>query len=104
MLNMTQHEANNNCIWVSDKAWNSFSGEEKRWVQEAADEVSRREPAMAFKLEAESAAKLQKIGVKINSKVDKSGFMKAALPIQDELAKELGPHAVKILGLVRAVK
>src|SRR5437762_7575303 len=104
VLNMTQHEANNNCIWVSDKAWNSFSAEEKRWVQEAADEVSRREPAVDFSLEAESAAKLQKIGVKINSKVDKSGFMKAALPIQDELAKALGPHAVKILGLVRAAK
>ena len=104
ILNMTQHEANNNCLWVSDKAWNSFSAEEKKWVQEAADEVSRREPAMAFKLEADSATKLQKIGVKINSKVDKSGFMKAAGPIQDELAKELGPHAVKILGLVRNVK
>jgi hypothetical protein len=34
----------------------------------------------------------------------KAGFMKAALPIQDQLATELGPHAVKILGLVRAVK
>jgi TRAP-type C4-dicarboxylate transport system substrate-binding protein len=89
---------------VSDKAWNSFSAEEKKWVQEAADEVSRREPAMALKLEADSAAKLQKIGVKVNSKVDKSGFMKMAAPIQDQLAAELGPHAVKILGLVRAVK
>src|SRR5712692_2355748 len=104
VLNMTQHEANNNCIWVSDKAWNSFSAEEKKWVQEAADEVSRREPALAFKLEADSAVKLQKIGVKVNTKVDKSGFMKAAAPIQDQLATELGPHAVKILGLVRAVK
>ena len=104
VLNITQHEANNNCIWVSDKAWNSFSAEEKKWVQEAADEVSRREPAMAFKLEADSAVKLQKIGVKVNSKVDKSGFMKAAAPIQDQLATELGSHAVKILGLVRAVK
>jgi TRAP-type transport system periplasmic protein len=104
ILNMTQHEANNNCIWVSDKAWNSFSPEEKRWVQEAANEVSRREPGMAFKLEADSAVALQKIGVKINTSVDKSGFMKAALPIQDQLAQELGPHAVKILGLVRAVK
>src|SRR5882724_12889580 len=76
VLNMTQHEANNNCLWVSDKAWNSFSADEKKWVQEAADEVSRREPAMAFKLEADSATKLQKIGVKINSNVDKSGFVK----------------------------
>src|SRR5213596_980468 len=104
ILNMTQHEANNNCLWVSDKAWNSFSPEEKKWVQEAADEVARPQPGIAFKLEADSAVKLQKIGVKVNTKVDKSGFMKAALPIQDELAKELGPHAVKILGLVRAAK
>jgi tripartite ATP-independent transporter DctP family solute receptor len=104
VLNMTQHEANNNCLWVSDKTWNSLSDQEKKWVQEAADEISRREPAMALKLEQESAAKLKKIGVKIVENVDKSGFQKAALPIQDQLAKELGPHAVKILGLVRSVK
>ena len=104
ILSMTEHEANNNCIWVSDKAWNSFSAEEKKWVQEAADEVSRREPSLAFKLEADSAVKLQKIGVKVNTNVDKSGFVKAAALIQDQLATELGPHAVKILGLVRSVK
>src|SRR2546426_20443 len=42
VLNMTQHEANNNCIWVSDKAWNSFSAEEKKWVQEAANDATLR--------------------------------------------------------------
>lgn len=104
VLSMTQHEANNNCIWVSDKTWNSLSDQEKKWVQEAADEVSKREPAMAMKLEQDSAEKLKKIGVKVVDKVDKSGFQKAAQPIQDQLAKELGPHAVKILGLVRNVK
>jgi TRAP-type transport system periplasmic protein len=104
VLNITQHEANNNCLWVSDKTWNSLSDQEKKWVQEAADEISRREPAMALKLEQESAVKLKKIGVKVVENVDKSGFQKAALPIQDQLAKELGPHAVKILGLVRNVK
>jgi TRAP-type C4-dicarboxylate transport system substrate-binding protein len=104
ILNITQHEANNNCLWVSDKTWNAFTDQEKKWVQAAADEISKREPAMALKLEADSAAKLQKIGVKVNNGVDKSGFMKAAAPIQDSLAKELGPHAVKILDLVRKVK
>lgn len=104
VLNMTQHEANNNCIWVSDKTWNSLSDQEKKWVQEAADEVSKREPALALKLEQDSATKLKKIGVKVVDNVDKSGFQKAAQPIQDQLAKELGPHAVKILGLVRNVK
>jgi len=104
ILNMTQHEANNNCLWVSDKTWNSLSDQEKKWVQEAADEISKREPALALKLEQESAAKLKKLGVKVVENVDKSGFQKAAQPIQDQLAKELGPHAVKILGLVRNVK
>lgn len=104
ILNITQHEANNNCLWVSDKTWNSLNDQEKKWVQAAADEISKREPAMALKLEADSAAKLQKIGVKVNTAVDKAGFMSAAAPIQDSLAKELGPHAVKILDLVRKVK
>ena len=44
------------------------------------------------------------MGVKVIENVDKSGFMKAAAPIQDQLAAELGPHAVKILKLVREVK
>lgn len=104
VLSMTQHEANNNCIWVSDKTWNSLSNREKQWVQAAADEVSKREPVMALKLEQDSANKLKKIGVKVVDKVDKSGFQKAAQPIQDQLAKELGPHAERILRLVRNVK
>ena len=49
-------------------------------------------------------AKLVKLGVKVVTDVDKSGFEKIAAPIQDELAKKLGPHAEKILALVRNVK
>jgi TRAP-type C4-dicarboxylate transport system substrate-binding protein len=101
---MTEHEANNNCIWVSDKAWNSFSAEEKAWVQAAADEVGKTEPAKALQLERDSATKLKSMGVKVVDGVDKSGFSKAAEPIQNDLAKELGPHAVKLLEMVRAVK
>jgi tripartite ATP-independent transporter DctP family solute receptor len=104
ILSITEHEANNNCIWVSEKTWNSLSAQEKEWVQAAADEVAKREPALALKLESDSAARLKTLGVKVVENVDKSGFMKAAAPIQDQLAKELGPHAVKILELVRNVK
>jgi TRAP-type C4-dicarboxylate transport system substrate-binding protein len=63
-----------------------------------------KEPALGLKLEADSAVKLKTMGVKVVENVDKSGFMAAAKPIQDQLAKELGPHAVKILELVRNVK
>jgi tripartite ATP-independent transporter DctP family solute receptor len=104
VLSITEHEANNNCIWVSDKTWNSLSDQEKQWVQAAAEEVSKNEPAKALQLEKDSAERLKKLGVKVVEGVDKSGFEKAAQPIQDQLAKELGPHAEKILKLVRDVK
>jgi TRAP-type transport system periplasmic protein len=104
ILSMTEHEANNNCIWVSQKTWDSLTAEQKKWVQAAADEVSRTEPAKALQLEKDSAEKLKKMGVKVVDNVDKTGFAKDAAPIQDQLAKELGPHAIKILELVRNVK
>jgi len=104
ILSMTEHEANNNCIWVSQKTWDSLTDEQKKWVQAAADEVSKQEPAKALQLEKDSAEKLKKMGVKVVDGVEKSGFMKAAQPIQDQLAQELGPNAVKILTLVRNVK
>ncbi len=104
VLSLTEHEANNNCIWISDKTWNSLTPEQQKWVQAAAEEVSRKEPAMALQLEKDSATKLKALGVKVVEGVDKSGFIKAAAPIQDQLAAELGPHAVKILKLVRDIK
>ena len=104
ILSMTEHEANNNCLWVSDKTWNSLTPEEQKWVQAAADEVARTEPMLALKLEKDSAEKLKALGVKVVDGVDKTGFMKAAAPVQDQLATELGPHAVKLLKLVRDVK
>jgi TRAP-type transport system periplasmic protein len=104
VLSMTEHEANNNCIWVSDKTWNSLSPDQRNWVQAAANEVSKREPAMALKLEKDSGDKLKTLGVKVVENVDKSGFMRDAQPIQDKLAADLGPQAVRILKLVRDVK
>src|SRR2546421_2222207 len=104
ILSMTEHEANNNCIWVSQKTWDSLTPEQQKWVQAAADEVARKEPAMALKLEKDSADKLKTMGVKVVENVDKTAFIKAAAPIQDQLAAELGPHAVKLLQLVRDVK
>ena len=104
VLSLTEHEANNAALFISDKAWSSLTDQQRTWVQAAADEVSRNEPAVAFKLEHEALAKLEKIGVKIVKDVDKSGFQQISKPIQDKLAKDLGPHAVKVLELVRNVR
>src|SRR5438034_5666981 len=104
VLSLTEHEANNAALFVSDKVWTSLTAEQKQWVQAAADEVSQKEPAVAFKLEHEALAKLEKIGVKVVKTVDKSGFAQISKPIQDKLASDLGPNAVKVLALVRGVK
>jgi TRAP-type C4-dicarboxylate transport system substrate-binding protein len=104
VMSLTQHEANNNMVWVSDKVWNGLSAEQKGWVQAAADEVGKVEPPQALKLENDSMAKLEKMGVKFVKDVDKAGFIKDAQPLQDQLAEKLGPGAVNVLHLVRDVK
>jgi tripartite ATP-independent transporter DctP family solute receptor len=103
VLSMTEHEANNSFVWVSDKTWNSLTPEQQGWVQAAADEVNKSQPAKAIELEHQSQDKLRAIGVKIVTDVDKSGFIAVADPLLDKLAKELGPHAEKIKNLIRAI-
>lgn len=104
IMSFTQHEANNNLVWVSDKTWQSLSDEQKGWVLQAAAEVGQQEPPYALQLEQKSAEELKKIGVKIVDKVDKSGLIAAAQPIQDQLAAELGPQAVEIVNIIRGMK
>jgi TRAP-type transport system periplasmic protein len=104
IMSVTQHEANNSVMFVSDKVWSGLTDEQKKWMQDAATVVGQTQPKMAFDLEHQSRAKLEKLGVKIVDDVDKSGFEEVSKPIQDELAEKLGPNAVKILKLVREVK
>src|SRR5471032_2668989 len=104
VLSMTEHEANNSLVWISDKLWTSLTPEQKKWVQAAADEVGKLEPGKALELERQSATKLKSLGVKIVDGVDKSGFVKVASPYLEKEAKALGPHAAKIQQLIGAVK
>jgi TRAP-type transport system periplasmic protein len=102
-LSMTEHEANNSLVWISDKLWNSLTPEQQGWVMAAADEVNKTQPAKAIELEHQSQDKLKAIGVKVVTDVDKSGFIAVADPYLDKLAKELGPQAEKVKNLIRAV-
>src|ERR1700680_313347 len=103
VLSITEHEANNSLVWVSDKVWNSLTPEQQGWVQAAADEVNKSQPAKAIELEHQSQDKLKSIGVKIVTDVDQAGSTAVANPYLDKLAKELGPHAEKIKDLIRAI-
>jgi len=103
VLSMTEHEANNSLVWISDKLFNSLTPEQQGWVLAAADAVNRTQPARALELDHQSQDKLRSIGVKLVNDVDKSGFIAVADPLLDRLAKELGPHAEKIKNLIRAI-
>ena len=81
VLSMTEHEANNSLVWVSDKLWTSLTPEQQGWVQAAADAVNKNQPAKAIELEHQSLDKLKAIGVKIVADVDKSGFTGIPIPI-----------------------
>jgi tripartite ATP-independent transporter DctP family solute receptor len=103
VLSMSEHEANNAIVWISDKLWQSLGAEQKQWVQTAARDVSAQEPRKAFELERQAATKLKSMGVKIIPDVDKAGFQKIGDPYLDKLAKDLGPHAEKIKNMIRAI-
>jgi TRAP-type transport system periplasmic protein len=103
VLSITEHEANNALVFVSDKLWLSLSAEQKQWVTTAAAEISAKEPARAFELEKAAATKLKSLGVKIVDDVDKKSLTAIADPYLDKQAKELGPHAEKIKDLIRAI-
>src|ERR1700735_5168853 len=104
VLSMTEHEANNSVIWISDKLWASLTDEQKVWVQAAAAEGGVKQPALGVAFEHKSLAKLQKLGVKVVADVDKTSFIKIAEPLQDKLAKGLGQHAEKILQVCRSIQ
>src|SRR5437762_586976 len=74
IMSVTEHEANHSVLFVSDKVWSGLSAEQKKWVQQAADDMNGVQPAKAFEMERESRAKLQKMGVKIVEGVAITGF------------------------------
>ena len=104
IMSMTEHEANNNVLWVSDKLWQTLTPEQRGWVQTAADEIALKEPTIAIELEHKSRAKLQKLGVKFVDGIDKTAMIAAATPIQDKIAAGLGTAATKILEICRSIQ
>ena len=55
VLSLTEHEANNAALFVSDKVWSSLTDEQKKWVQAAADEVSQQRAGRGLQARARSA-------------------------------------------------
>jgi len=104
VVSKTEHEANCNQLWMSQKTWDSLSDEQRGWVGEAAEHTRPLTIKKALELDAAAAQALQKLGVKVHTQVDKQSFSVVATPMQDPQAKELGPYAVQLLAQIRAIK
>jgi tripartite ATP-independent transporter DctP family solute receptor len=104
VLSISEHEANNAILWISDRLWQSLSAEQRKWVLAAGRDVTAMEPKRAFELENQALGKIKAMGIKVVANVDKSGFQKIADPYLDKLARELGPHAEKIKNLIRSIQ
>ena len=105
VMSMTEHEANNSLIWISDKLWSSLTrraeglgaGGGRRGRQGPARQGARARALSRRPSSRPSASRS-------SDDVDKSGFIKIAQPYLEKMAKELGPHAVKIQQLISAIK
>jgi tripartite ATP-independent transporter DctP family solute receptor len=103
IMSMTEHEANGQVIWVSDETWEGLSAEQQECVTAAADVVRTEQPTKAFELQEELQQEYSDLGVQFVTDVDKESFQEISVPMQDEVAQDLGEHAVNILEAIRAV-
>jgi tripartite ATP-independent transporter DctP family solute receptor len=83
---------------ISKKEWDGYTDKEKQVVAAAAKLAQDVNRSLSVQRDAESLQKLKDKGMVINP-IDKSGFVKAAMPLQDQLAKQLG--AEDLLAIIR---
>ncbi|GAC1403843.1 MAG: TRAP transporter substrate-binding protein [Candidatus Velthaea sp.] len=103
VLSLTQHEANNNVILMSEKTWNSFDSGQRRWVEQAFAFAQHDEVPKSLQIDRDGLDKLKKLGVTVVSNVDKKSLSNTAKPIIDKEAASLGPFAEQILKQIRAL-
>jgi tripartite ATP-independent transporter DctP family solute receptor len=100
-MSFSEHEGNCQVLWVAQKTWDGLSKDEQDAVTEAAMTVRTEQPKKAFELQDELKKKYGELGVKFVEDVDKKSFQDISVPLQDQVAQELGEDAVKILDAVR---
>lgn len=86
---LTEHLFGGTIIAYSKKEWDGYSDAERKVVQEGArlgQDINR---ALSIQRDIESFDLLRAKGMVIN-KIDKDPFVKAAGPLQDELAQRIG--------------
>jgi TRAP-type C4-dicarboxylate transport system substrate-binding protein len=90
---MTRHLMDPVVLALSMAEWRKLSPAEQTVVSKAAESAGLKVRGLASVREAESLAAVKKLGMKVNE-IDLAPLQAAALPAQDELAKEFGAEAL----------
>jgi YD repeat-containing protein len=85
----TEHDYTTRLLLMNGKRWDAYSDQQKGWISEAVKEATAEERRVTYDQLDKSKAKVIADGGVVNS-IDKAPFMAIAVPIQDELAKNLG--------------
>jgi len=100
-ITLTEHLFGPTVTVISKKEWDGYTDKEKQVVAAAArlgQDVNR---SLSVQRDAESMEKLKAKGMIVNP-IDKTQFLKAAGPLQDQLAKTIG--AEDLLKTIRETK
>lgn len=100
-ITLTEHLFGPTVTVISKKEWDGYTDKEKQVVAAAAklgQDVNR---SLSVQRDAESMEKLKAKGMIVNP-IDKAPFLKAAGPLQDQLAKTIG--AEDLLKTIRDTK
>jgi len=90
---MTRHLMDPVVLALSMTEWRKLNPAEQAIVTKAAETAGLKGRGLASVREAESLAAVKKLGMKVNE-IDLAPLQAAALPAQDDLAKEFGAEAL----------
>jgi TRAP-type C4-dicarboxylate transport system substrate-binding protein len=100
-ITLTEHLFGPTVTVISKKEWDGYTDKEKQVVADAAKLAQDINRSLSVQRAAESMDKLKAKGMIVNP-IDKTPFLKAAGPLQDQLAKTIG--AEDLLKSVRDTK
>ena len=100
-ITLTEHLFGPTVTVISKKEWDGYTDKEKQVVAAAAKLAQDVNRSLSVQRDAESMDKLKAKGMIVNP-IDKTAFVKAAGPLQEQLAKTLG--AEDLLVIIRDTK
>ncbi len=100
-ITLTNHLFGPTATVISKKEWDGYTDKEKAVVAAAAKLAQDVNRSLSRQRDTESMARLKEKGMIVNP-IDTGEFVKAAMPLQDQLAKTLG--ATDLLEQIRSSK